>query len=340
MGARRIALTATGVGVAAGCLGTWFEMSHGVVCIPVLTLPPLALSQQVAIGSTVFGVAARQVLSATLYSLEPGSDFSNPETLNELVDVSAAAVLAASGMVGALSSAVLAARVPQRHLRRTNGFFCVAVAIFMQWRESFAKPPRSDEEQEEPEEGAVLAVPPPPLAMQQQVQEPGQEVDPRSTRELIRHMTFGFGSGAVLGFFGIGPAWMLAPLLARTAPGAEGLTSLSTMLPGSPPGGDSSEGAGSPPPAQQALGPPGSSERERRTCCLAMVPPSLAAAWRHFQLGHVVNAKGVALPLATGAIAGSGIAGWQLSDAPAEDEVKMILSMLLFAYGCWSVVKA
>eukprot|EP00435_Cladocopium_sp_Y103_P034204 s1900_g8.t2 len=39
-------LTAGAVGVAAGTLGTWFEMSHGVFCIPVLTLPPLQLSHQ------------------------------------------------------------------------------------------------------------------------------------------------------------------------------------------------------------------------------------------------------------------------------------------------------
>eukprot|EP00439_Symbiodinium_sp_Y106_P014920 s2097_g2.t1 len=44
--ARRPAVTAGCVGVAAGTLGTWFEMSHGVFCIPVLTLPPMALSHQ------------------------------------------------------------------------------------------------------------------------------------------------------------------------------------------------------------------------------------------------------------------------------------------------------
>ncbi|OLP88285.1 hypothetical protein AK812_SmicGene30400 [Symbiodinium microadriaticum] len=53
--ARRPAVTAGCVGVAAGTLGTWFEMSHGVFCIPVLTLPPMALSHQVVWkGSAIY----------------------------------------------------------------------------------------------------------------------------------------------------------------------------------------------------------------------------------------------------------------------------------------------
>ena len=46
MAGRRTLLTAGAVGVAAGTMGTWFELSHGVFCIPVLTLPPLQLSHQ------------------------------------------------------------------------------------------------------------------------------------------------------------------------------------------------------------------------------------------------------------------------------------------------------
>eukprot|EP00913_Durusdinium_trenchii_P024563 g23059.t2 len=42
----RTLTTAGAVGVAAGTLGTWFETSHGIFCIPVLTLPPLTLSHQ------------------------------------------------------------------------------------------------------------------------------------------------------------------------------------------------------------------------------------------------------------------------------------------------------
>merc|ERR1719458_55509 len=94
----RHAATATGVGLAAGCLGTWFDMSHGVICIPVMNLPPLALSHQVSVGSTVFGVAARQILSATLYALDPTGDGEGQSTsISDLVDVNAAMVLASSG---------------------------------------------------------------------------------------------------------------------------------------------------------------------------------------------------------------------------------------------------
>lgn len=55
---RRTLLTAGAVGVAAGTMGTWFELSHGVFCIPVLTLPPLQLSHQVA-GSSLSVLGSR-----------------------------------------------------------------------------------------------------------------------------------------------------------------------------------------------------------------------------------------------------------------------------------------
>mmetsp|Transcript_142614 Transcript_142614/g.397373 ORF Transcript_142614/g.397373 Transcript_142614/m.397373 type:complete len:348 (-) Transcript_142614:105-1148(-) len=340
---RRAAMTATGIGAAAGCLGTWFEMSHGVVCIPVVTLPPLALSQHVAIGSTVFGVAARQVISATLYALEPGADAA---ALHELVDLNACGVLAASGTLAALSSAVLSARVAPKPLRKTTGIFCVAMALFLQWRESWVKPLQNDEEEEEPEAGVLPMPAPEPVAAPKPVD--AAESSSNSTSELMRYLAFGLGSGAILGFFGIGPAWMLAPALARTSPEGRRAAGQQSFL--AAPGADSLMGTAfgggalaaraEPPARAESLGPPGTDERLRRTCCLAMVPPSIAAAVRHMQLGHVTNYRQVALPLATGAIAGSVLGGLQLADVPCEDEVKYGLSLLLFAYGCWSVVKA
>jgi len=323
MSARRMALTAAGVGAAAGCMGTWFEMSHGVVCIPVLTLPPFSLSQQVAIGSTAFGVAARQVLSASLYALDPGTEPGEPEGLGQLVDLDAALALAASSTLAALGGAALAARLPQRPMRRANGAFLVVVALFLQWREAYAKAGRPEDEEDGDARPAAAGTVPP--------SRPGEhgavarEATAGSGHGLQQHLLFGAAAGSVLGFLGIGPAWMLAPLLSHTAPAPESAGGLLA-------------GVGSPAQAAEASGA-SSEERVRRTCCLAMVPPSLAAAWRHFRLGHVVNAPRVALPLATGAILGSAVGGMQLADVPCEFEVRYGTSLLLFAYGCWSLVR-
>lgn len=328
LSARRVALTATGVGAAAGCLGTWFEMSHGVVCIPVLTLPPLQLSQQVAVGSTVFGVAARQLLSATLYGLEPDVDLGDLESLSRIVDLNAAAVLAASGTAAAVGAAAFAARVPTRPMRKANGLFLVACSLFMNWRELRVESRRptevADENEEEPESPPAGGVGPTrPLT-------PEGQGDLRNTpaSEFPRLISLGAASGAVLGFFGVGPAWLLAPLLSCTAPGEKGFfgTVNANFL--------------TDPDAADIVGTSGSDERSRATACLAMVPPSLAAAWRHFQLGHVINPGGVAIPLAVGAVLGSAVAGQQLADVPCDADVRYGLSILLFAHGCWLYFKA
>mmetsp|Transcript_57776 Transcript_57776/g.126612 ORF Transcript_57776/g.126612 Transcript_57776/m.126612 type:complete len:261 (+) Transcript_57776:101-883(+) len=144
--ARGLAIRCAGVGVAAGVMGTWFEMSHGVVCIPVLTLPPLYLSHQVAAGSTVFGVAARQVISATLYSLDPNTDVSDIESLHAMMDVNAAGVLAASGTAAALSTAVITSKLSLNAVLRCNGGFLVALALFLQWREKRIEAAQIEEE--------------------------------------------------------------------------------------------------------------------------------------------------------------------------------------------------
>merc|ERR1719291_326182 len=109
-------------------------MSHGVVCIPVLTLPPLALSQQVAVGTTVFGVAARQVLAATLSAMEPDAQALDFEWLAQVVDVEAAGGLAATGTAAALAGSALAARLSPQRMRRANGLFLIGVASFLQYR--------------------------------------------------------------------------------------------------------------------------------------------------------------------------------------------------------------
>eukprot|EP00913_Durusdinium_trenchii_P011686 g10974.t1 len=72
-----------------------------------------------------------------------------------------------------------------------------------------------------------------------------------------------------------------------------------------------------------------------RTCALATVVPCIAAAWRHWQLGHVVDPQNVAFPLAAGAILGSFGAGQFLGDIPPDGDHRLGVSVLVFAYGAW-----
>ena len=102
----------------------------------VVPLPPLGLPQQVAAGSTVLGVSIRELLSATLYGLDPAVDFSDQDQMEELVDVSALIGLSSVGTIAALGAAAASARVTPKFTRKANGVFCLGLALFLQWRES------------------------------------------------------------------------------------------------------------------------------------------------------------------------------------------------------------
>eukprot|EP00927_Polykrikos_kofoidii_P043313 TRINITY_DN3736_c1_g1_i1.p1 TRINITY_DN3736_c1_g1~~TRINITY_DN3736_c1_g1_i1.p1 ORF type:complete len:372 (+),score=62.40 TRINITY_DN3736_c1_g1_i1:80-1195(+) len=360
---RRRVLTSAGIGVAAGCMGTWFEMSHGIFCIPTVSMPPLQLSHQVAVGSTVFGVAARQLLSSALYSLDPSTpDLRlDDEALEQLIDVSIAGPLAISGTVSALWGAALSKSVSQRTLRRGNGVFLCGVALFLNWREQQASAKKLKMEKEQGLRPAIGSADfnqrrnETSLSLRTQSDVPKAMGKPMlvaaNTPATVdwRYCTMlGLASGFILGFIGVGPAWMLAPIISQISPGgAASAGAPATTLPGtlglpSPQGSSAesqkhSEVGGNEEVVVESVF--GADERMRRTCLFAMVPPCLAAAWRHFQVGHVVNASTVAMPLALGAIAGSAIGGQQLDDVPCEEEFRVVLSLLLFVYGGWSVFR-
>eukprot|EP00928_Gymnodinium_smaydae_P030390 TRINITY_DN22625_c0_g1_i1.p1 TRINITY_DN22625_c0_g1~~TRINITY_DN22625_c0_g1_i1.p1 ORF type:complete len:380 (-),score=72.82 TRINITY_DN22625_c0_g1_i1:44-1012(-) len=321
-------------------------MSHGVVCIPVLGLPPLSLAPQIAIGSTVFGVAARQGLSAALLSLDPNIDAGSADFLDELVDVPAASALAIAGTGAALSGAALVRMVSQKRLRRANGAFMMGVAAFLQWREAQAKAAKEAKQRPAFATGSSAATTDASVASagsSEAAASAGRAAgdagsarqlvsmesgSPRSSFEWPRYLVLGAASGFVLGFFGVGPAWMLAPLVARTAPSREGTAR------------GQQKGAAEEDEDDEVLGSVfGSDDRIRRTCGLAMVPPCLAAAWRHWRLGHVPNASTIALPLAGGAVLGSAVGGSCLEDVPVENDVRFGLTLLIFAYGAWSLFK-
>ena len=56
------------VGFTAGMVGCCMGTGHGVILMPVLTLPPFNLSHKVAAGTTAIGVALRHVLSIAVFN--------------------------------------------------------------------------------------------------------------------------------------------------------------------------------------------------------------------------------------------------------------------------------
>merc|ERR1719433_249995 len=122
--------------------------------------------------------------------------------------------MAASGTTAALAASTLVARLAQKPLRKANGTFLIAVALFIQWREWYARAPVPEEDEGEQVIFPAAPVEQPQLALGKTM----HGAPANSAFELARHLVFGAASGAVLGFFGIGPAWMLAPLLLHTAP--------------------------------------------------------------------------------------------------------------------------
>eukprot|EP00439_Symbiodinium_sp_Y106_P018658 s850_g2.t1 len=69
-----------------------------------------------------------------------------------------------------------------------------------------------------------------------------------------------------------------------------------------------------------------------------MVAPCLAAAWRHYSMGHVLDPGNFAYPLAAGAVFGSFAAGNMLGDSPPDEHVRLGLAVVIFAYGAWAVL--
>lgn len=332
------------VGGVAGCMGTWFEMSHGIVCIPVLTLPPFMLSQHVAIGSTVLGVAARNILSAGLFTLDPSTSEMSEERLNEIVDVSAATTIGTAGAITAFGMSTVTCALSSYWLSRLNGVFLVGVALFMNWRELRVRDANKavDGELQRREDLERYADGPAARTARMLAAESGEAVDvPQDVRpvraitslidqsksaqqEMMGHVAMGVMSGICVGLFGIGPAWIIAPLLTqKTTEGAALAWRLNGQLTDEEIEAAITTGSGA-------------DERARLTATCAMIGPCVVSAFRHWTFGNIVDPKTIALPLAAGAIAGSAVSGVLLEDVECTEELRFGFSMLLFACGAWN----
>ncbi|CAJ1398168.1 unnamed protein product [Effrenium voratum] len=294
------------------------------------------------------------------------------DKMHELVDVNAMLALALSGTASSLAGAALAARHNYRRLYRLNGLFMVACAGFITWRDKLASDlgPRRDTDREELQEGVssvvvddagrVKHVAPAMVGPQwgpgnlPRTQEDVARLELLYTstpfEKLPRFILMGFLAGGLLGYFGVGPTWVIAPLVTRTSPEWEQIASLARgkandydsllrqfmPLPKQEPV-DEGPSEGPLTFASDLITSMGCDDRTRRTCSMAMILPCLAAAWRHWLLGHVVDPNQVAFPLAAGAICGSFGAGQMLGDMPPDADTRMGLSVLLFSYGIWSI---
>eukprot|EP00747_Dinoflagellata_sp_TGD_P217509 gnl/TRDRNA2_/TRDRNA2_89900_c1_seq1.p1 gnl/TRDRNA2_/TRDRNA2_89900_c1~~gnl/TRDRNA2_/TRDRNA2_89900_c1_seq1.p1 ORF type:complete len:271 (-),score=39.02 gnl/TRDRNA2_/TRDRNA2_89900_c1_seq1:145-915(-) len=253
--------------------------------------------------------------------------------------------MGAIGTVTALAGAAATLRVPAHVIRRCNGAFLITVALFMQWRQRQVSKPEEEEDYAEVSpagesaqpQALAAALPQPQLAAEhfrQGYTRPGS-----ASEDLPRLILLGAAGGACLGFFGVGVGWMLAPALTYMDPRRRAAEAAGTDA-ASPSVGEAGFGA---PLAR--IGTSGAEDRDRRTATLAMVPPSIAAAFRHFMIGHCPTPFYIAFPLALGAIAGSAVGGpaiQQMEPIMEFDEKEQMLSVftaLLFAQGAWLVFR-
>lgn len=332
---RRSVVTSLGVGAVAGCLGTWLEMSHGVVCMPVLTLPPFMLSHPVAIGSTVFGVAARQLLATGLYALDPNSPLDDQDKLEELIDVGTASRIAAAGSVSAWLFSAVTGRLAFKSIQKLSGVFLCAVAVGLSWRDAKVRNVRDaiDSEMMRRDDANRFADGPMAKIQRAKAAEEGLldsgsqtllEAGKTSHKQQLSHIILGLLSGACVGMFGIGPAWLVAPILSMHH-------ETDVVMGWKVHGRLSDEEI-----AGAVTESSGADERSRRTATFAMIGPCLVSAFRHYVAGNVPTPTAVALPLAVGAIAGSAAGGMALADTECAEEVKFAVAVLLFLSGAWS----
>merc|ERR1719240_34770 len=236
----------------------------------------------------------------------------------------AAVSLGAASTFTAVTAARWTVRMKPRYLRKAHGVFMVGAALFMMWRQGEIKAVQAKKEGN-PSSLVVASA-------------PSVEALPlmNSANEWPRFVLLGALSGLIIGSVGVGVSWMLAPVIASmiSNPMSSEQMQRSRHKALTPQGyltaaGDLAENINASP----------ADELSRRTAGAAMVPPSIAAAWMHYRIGNAPTPTILALPLAAGAIAGSVFGGSQLGDVTASEELRIVVSMLFFLHGCWSILK-
>lgn len=277
--ATRPAVVAAGLGVGAGAVSTWFHISHGVVCIPTMVLPPLNLLPQVAAGSTCIGVTARQTLGLYFQSLSAGIDGRPP--IEDLIDAHVTFFCGVSSAITAWKAAGWTSVASRKTLLRTSGLGLVAVSIILPLRNKLR-------------DGEMERLKRAPIEFPEYFNP--SLVDIRQVAELI---SLGSISGLALGATGVGVAWALAPAL-------------------------------------MYFGYKTSFEEAQATAMSSTMPATIAAAIRHYRLGHLSM---LTWPLMAGAIVG-GYAGAEITPFEPGEEETFGLVAFAFLFGMHAMIRA
>lgn len=185
-------VSATIVGFTAGMVGCCMGTGHGVILMPVLSMPPFSLPHKVAAGTTAIGVALRHVLSLCLFNTD-----STVETWDQSTDPNICAIIAAAGVFSAKACANAVVNVPKVAMLRLTGIMLMTSGLLIPIKPFFMPDQELDDERNKRlKEHLRIVTFMNPIGI--------------TPLEIIKAIGIGLFGGAVLGTVGVGPSWIMA----------------------------------------------------------------------------------------------------------------------------------